>query len=159
MSISNSYKPTVSALILNKNNKVLLTHNKSHGPDFWKLPQGGVEPDESLEKAIKREMKEELSSSAFSIIKQSDVEYKYDWPKDVQKKKGFIGPKLTFFILRCEDESTFKPNLETEELDGLKWVDLDTLPSHFSTLPEFAATIKKLISEVKQVIPYEHIPC
>ena len=74
MAISNGYKPTVSALILNDKNQVLLTHNKSHGPDFWKLPQGGVEPDESLEEAVRREMKEELSSTSFTKLKQCDIE-------------------------------------------------------------------------------------
>jgi len=157
MSISNSYNPTVSVLILNEDNKVLLTHNKSHGPNFWKLPQGGVEPGESLEEAIKREVKEELNSTSFSVLKQSEIEYKYDWPKEVQEEKGFIGPKLTFFILRCEDQSTLKPN--EEELDGLKWVHLDTLPSHFSTLPEFIDIVKKLVEETKQVISlYLHLP-
>lgn len=144
------YKPTVSAFILNKDNKVLLVHNKSHSSDFWKLPQGGVEPGESLEEAIKREMKEELNSTSFSVLKQSDIKYKYDWPKEVQKKGGFIGPKITFFILRCKDQSTLKP--DKEELDGLKWVDLDTLSSYFSALPKFIDTIKKLLAESKQVI-------
>ncbi len=152
MTVSNDYKPTVSALILNKDNQVLLTHNKNHGPDFWKIPQGGVEPEESLEEAIKREMKEELSSTSFSVLKQSNIDYKYTWPMDVQEKKGFVGPKITFFILRCDDPSTLKPNLEIEELDGIKWVELDSLPSHFSTLPEFEDTIKKLVSEAKQIV-------
>jgi putative (di)nucleoside polyphosphate hydrolase len=148
-----NYKPTVSALILNKEgDKILLTHNKSHGPDFWKMPQGGVEPGETLEEAIKREMKEELSSTSFTVIKQSDVKYKYDWPENVQLKKGFKGPKVTFFILRCNDPSSLKPNPEINELDGIKWVDLDTLPSHFSTLPEFADTIQMLVSEAKQLV-------
>jgi 8-oxo-dGTP pyrophosphatase MutT (NUDIX family) len=149
VTISKNYKPTVSALILNKDNEVLLTHNKSHGSDFWKFPQGGVESSESLEEAIKREVKEELNSTSFSVLKQSEIEYKYDWSKEVQEEKGFIGPKLTFFILRCEDQSTLKPN--EEELDGLKWVDLGTLPSRFSTLPEFIDIVKKLVEETKQV--------
>lgn len=152
MAISKDYKLTVSALILNKENKVLLTHNKSHGPDFWKLPQGGVEAGETLEQAVRREMKEELSSTSFSVLKQSDIEYKYDWPKVVQEKKGFTGPKIVFFILRCEDDSTLKPNLEINELDGLKWIDLETLPSYFTSLPEFIDTVNKLVSESKQLI-------
>ncbi len=152
MAISKNYKPTVSALILNDKNEVLLTHNKSHGPDFWKLPQGGVEPGESLEEAIKREMKEELGSTSFTTLKQCDIEYKYNWPKEVQEKKGFVGPKITFFILRSDDPSSLKPNLEINELDGIKWIELDALQSHFSTLPEFASTLEKLITETKSVV-------
>ena len=146
----NNYKPSVSAFILSKNGKVLLTHNKNHGPKFWKLPQGGVEAGESLKEAVMREMKEELNLSSLSILKQSRVEYKYDWPKEVQEKKGFVGPSLTFFILRCKNRSTLKPN--EEELDGLKWVNLDNLHLHFSTLPDFAKIIKRLISEARLTI-------
>jgi len=152
MKVSRDYKQTVSALILNEDNLVLLTHNKNHGPNFWKMPQGGVEPEESLEEAIKREIQEELSSTAFSVLKKSGIDYRYTWPKDTQKKKGFVGPKISFFILRCDDPSTLKPNLEIEELDGIKWVDLETLSSQFSTLPEFEDTIKKLVLEIKQVV-------
>lgn len=146
------YKPTVSALILNDKNQVLLTHNKNHGADFWKMPQGGVEKGETLEEAIMREMKEELNSTSFSVIKQSTLENKYDWSKDVQEKKGYIGPKITFFILRCDNPSTLRPNLEIEELDGMKWVDLDTLETNFSTLPDFVDTVKKLVEDVKQSV-------
>lgn len=150
MNISNNHKSTVSALILNKDNKVLLTHNKSHGPDFWKLPQGGVGPGESLEKAIKRELKEELNTTSFTLLKQSKIEYKYNWPKEVQEEKGFVGPNLTFFIIRCKYQLALKPN--EKELDGLKWVLLNNLPSYFSTLPAFTDTINKLVRETKSLI-------
>lgn len=148
--IRQGYKPTVSAIVLNDENKVLMTHNKSHGADFWKLPQGGVEENETLESAILREMGEEVNSNAFEILKKCEIEYKYDWPQDVQERKGFLGPRLTFFILRCTDEGSLKPN--KEELDGLKWIKLDNMPSFSISLPEFKDTIQKLTNEVEELL-------
>lgn len=148
MDISNTYKPTVSAVILDLTNRVLLTHNKDHASEFWKFPQGGVESQESPEEAVRREMKEELNSTSFLILKKCNIEYHYDWPKKVQEEKGFIGPTITFFLLRCTDSSTLRTNL-AEGLDGLKWANVDELPSHFLSLPAFTDTIVKLVSEIK----------
>lgn len=148
--INQKYKPTVSAIIFNADNKVLITHNKSHGTNFWKFPQGGVEKNESLEQAILRELEEELNSTSFRILEKCNLEYKYDWPEEIQEKKGFIGPSLNFFVLRCTDEKSLKP--DEEELDGIKWVELNTLSSLFSSLPEFQKTITRLIVEVKEII-------
>lgn len=146
MTISLAYKPSVSAIILNSSGKVLLTHNKSHGPDFWKLPQGGVEPGESLQEAIKREVLEELGTNDLEVIKQCQTIHKYEWPKEVQEKKGFIGPELSFFLLKCPDGVVLKP--DQEELDQVKWVELNCLPNHFITLPELQEVLRRLINEV-----------
>lgn len=144
------YKPTVSAIVLNAKKQVLLTHNKDHGANFWKLPQGGVEEGESLEASVLREMKEELKSESFKLLKQCEVEYKYTWPADVQEKKGFLGPRLYFFVLQCNDENSLRP--DEEELDGLKWVNLDKLPSYFTTLPEFQSTVSILVKEIESLL-------
>ncbi len=150
MKILNSYKPTVSALILNTKNQALLTHNKNHGSDFWKLPQGGLEPKESKHEAIMREMEEELGTEELDVLKKSSIRFQYEWPKEIQEKKGYKGPQLTFFILRCKDEESLIPN--KTELDGIKWVDLERLSSFFTNLPDFQPVLQKLINEVRALI-------
>lgn len=146
MVVSLTYKPSVSAVILDSSGKVLLTHNKSHGPDFWKLPQGGVEPGESLQEAVIREVFEELGTNDLKVIRQCQTVHKYEWPKEVQEKKGFIGPELSFFLLKCTDDTVLKP--DQEELDNIKWVELDSLPNHFTTLPELQEVLRRLINEI-----------
>lgn len=148
--VKQEYKQTVSALVLNSENQVLLTHNKSHGADFWKMPQGGVEQGESHDQAILREMSEELSSKSFDVLKKADIKYKYDWPENVQETKGFVGPELTFFILRCTDVESLSP--DEEELDAIKWVELDELEDAFNSLPEFKSTIQALVKEAKTLV-------
>jgi ADP-ribose pyrophosphatase YjhB (NUDIX family) len=44
-------------------NKVLLIHrHKTNKKDYWVIPGGGVEDEETLEEALKREMLEETST-------------------------------------------------------------------------------------------------
>ncbi len=150
MKILNSYKPTVSALILNTKNQALLTHNKNHGPNFWKFPQGGLKSGESKQEAIMREMGEELGTRELDVLKESSIRFKYEWPKETQEKRGYKGPQLTFFILRCKDEESLTPN--KTELDGIKWVNLERLPSFFTNLPDFQPVLQKLINEVGVLI-------
>lgn len=47
--------------IIIKNGKILLMRRLRNGQEYYVFPGGGVEESESLEEALKREMKEELS--------------------------------------------------------------------------------------------------
>ena len=52
----------VVAAIIRRNKKILITRRPKHVhlPDLWEFPGGKVEPDESLEDALQREIREEL---------------------------------------------------------------------------------------------------
>jgi 8-oxo-dGTP pyrophosphatase MutT (NUDIX family) len=45
--------------VIKRENKVLLIHRFKNGDEYWVLPGGGVEDEESLEEALKREVFEE----------------------------------------------------------------------------------------------------
>lgn len=148
MNINNTYKPTVSAIIVNEAKHILITHNKNHAADFWKFPQGGVEDGETEEKAILREMKEEIGTDDLVIIKKCITKYWYEWPSEVQEKKGFLGPSLTYFILKCPKGVVLNPNMS--ELDQIKWVDSETLKYLFKEIPGFLEVLDKLLSELSE---------
>ncbi len=59
----------VGAVII-VDNKILLIHRFRDGQEYWVLPGGGVEDDESLEVALFREIKEEtgLDLVSWSLI-------------------------------------------------------------------------------------------
>ena len=74
-------------MLLNNNNEIFvgkrhLAYNNSY---VWQLPQGGIEDGESPEEALKREAKEEIGTSDFAIIQETDSWLHYDLPKNLQK--------------------------------------------------------------------------
>ena len=55
-----NFKPRASAIIL-KGDKILLMHRIIHEKDYYILPGGGIEDQESPEQAVIREVKEETN--------------------------------------------------------------------------------------------------
>jgi 8-oxo-dGTP diphosphatase len=62
-----------AAAIIIQNEKLLVIHRQKPGEDYFKLPGGGVELDESFEEACIREVKEETGLDVISL----QLVYKY----------------------------------------------------------------------------------
>jgi putative (di)nucleoside polyphosphate hydrolase len=98
----------------------------------WQMPQGGVDQDENIVDAVKRELKEETGVSSIKIIKKSDKIYTYDLPDYLLGKiwKGrFKGQKQTWFLaqfLGTDDEINL--DQKNAEFKEWKWVGINELP-------------------------------
>ena len=57
--------------IMQKEDLYLLSHEWNDKVDFWKFPGGGVEENEGIEQALKRELMEELNTE----IKDAELYY------------------------------------------------------------------------------------
>ncbi|GGY51098.1 DNA mismatch repair protein MutT [Bacterioplanes sanyensis] len=60
-------KPRACALILNECQQILLIHRIKDGREYWVFPGGGIEPGETAEQAVVREVEEETSLMAESV--------------------------------------------------------------------------------------------
>ena len=58
----------VGAIVLNKKNLVFVGKRKDNPIDKWQMPQGGVNKNESLQNAMKRELYEETSIKNIKIL-------------------------------------------------------------------------------------------
>ena len=70
----------VACAIIFQNGGVLITQrgqNKSH-PGLWEFPGGKLEPDESPEACIVRELQEELDISIRVIVRLKTFDHDYD---------------------------------------------------------------------------------
>lgn len=77
---------------------------KDHGRNpYWHFPQGGVIKNESIERALAREVWEEvgLRPSDYNIVARlPGLRYKY--PANHRKITRWVGQEQTYFLVRCK---------------------------------------------------------
>lgn len=104
--------------IIQKDDKFLIVKRKSSEnihPGKWSFPGGIVEKDESLEDALKREIKEEVNLTIKKIIKKVSS-YSYKRP-DKNTTQGQC------FLVEVTDYNV-KIN---EDLEDFKWITVEEL--------------------------------
>lgn len=118
------YRKNVVALIINKNNEVLIL-NSAGKNNYWGLPQGGVDRNEKLEEAVRREVFEETSLSDLEILASFKNIYQYDWPKHYTHS-GYKGQRQSLFVMRYYGaNNAVKTN--SFEHKAYRWVKIDNL--------------------------------
>jgi putative (di)nucleoside polyphosphate hydrolase len=143
-----AYRKRVSALILNKNDDVLLVNLESFELRFYAIPGGGVNNGESLEDAVYREIQEELSISKNSLefigtckeplrllfktkkLNRDDVEYD-------GMERVFFG----FCFIGKDSEIVLQP----EEIRTYKWVAFSDLKNYLLFDNQLEDTTLKLL--------------
>jgi len=144
----------VGILLLNKKNKVFVGKRIDNPEKFWQMPQGGVNTNENLTDAAKRELEEETGIKSIKVIKELHEWFEYYLPKKLLGKiwQGkYCGQKQKWFIMKFlgnEDEI----NVKTKHPEFLewKWIDLDKITDVVVDFKlHIYAEIKK---EVKKII-------
>lgn len=113
--------------IIRKDNTVLLIHRFKMGEEYWVLPGGGVESEESVDEALLRELMEETSLS---------VE-KFTFLAEHTRESGI---KHLFYEVSASGE----PMLSGPEKEGmsddnqyiLEWIDVETAKKFEYFYPE-----------------------
>ena len=121
------YRPNVAMVVLNSKNKVLICRRTN--TKTWQFPQGGVDDNENLEKAMYRELLEEvgLRKDDVQYIGESDDTIIYDIPKTIRSKVlggKFKGQEQKWFLLRIKnDDHEIRLDYEAfPEFDTYEWV-------------------------------------
>ena len=127
----------VVAAVIIKDNKILATQ-RGYG-DFkgkWEFPGGKIEPNESKEEALIREIKEEMNADINVEKYLATVDYDYD---------NF---HLTMHTYICSLINDFKKVKHGEEFehDNMIWLDKSELNS-VDFLPADIEIVKKLRQE------------
>ena len=145
----------VGAIVLNKNNKVFVGKRIDNPNNKWQMPQGGVNKNESLVKAMKRELFEETGIKNIKIEKELDYWLTYNLPKNligIIWKGKFKGQKQKWFIVRFLGEDN-EINLKAgkPEFFEWKWIEIDELPN---VIVDFKKNVyEKILFELKKTIP------
>ena len=113
--------PSVAAVILNSDNEILLQEKKK---EAWSLPAGMIEPGESPEEAIIREVEEETGlivkpHKILDVFGGKDFRYKYpngDWVE------------YTVVLFRCSVISDTGV-IRDSETESIAYFDKASMPS------------------------------
>lgn len=104
-----------------RGNRILLVEHQLFGRNFFNLPGGGIEENETPEQAALRELEEECQVKG-TLVRPLTVEYKPDLESRV----------FTFLVEIPEDavaKAGIDPELPADEqsIIGVKWMRLDEI--------------------------------
>ena len=144
----------VGIAVLNKNNKVFVAKRKDNPVDKWQMPQGGVDENEGLLTAMKRELLEETGISNIKILKELDYWLEYELPKNLMGiiwKGKYRGQKQKWFIVRFEgDEKEINIKTKYPEFLDWKWVSIENITDK---VVKFKLEVySKIKQELKKII-------
>ena len=122
----------VGIVLLNYENKVFVGKRIDNPANSWQMPQGGVDKNENLLQAAKRELAEETSVRTVEVIKELNEWLTYDLPKNLLGKlwKGkYRGQKQKWFIMKFIGKND-EINIRTKKPEFLdwKWIKPSDLP-------------------------------
>jgi|TARA_B110000914_G_C15435278_1_gene433432 putative (di)nucleoside polyphosphate hydrolase len=143
----------VGIAVLNSKNQVFVGKRKDNPFDKWQMPQGGVDLNEPLLIAMKRELEEETSIKNIQILKEFSQWLEYDLPKNLIGKiwaGKYRGQKQKWFIVRFTgEESEININTENPEFIEWKWIDMNLLPELIVNFKKHV--YKDVLAELKSI--------
>lgn len=138
-----TYRSNVGIALFNRCGWVLIARRtgddgpETIAPGFeWQMPQGGIEPDEDIEAAARRELAEETGVVGADLLDILPQALSYDWPPyhgpphRLARWRGQRQTWLAFRFTGSDDEidlSHAAPG-EPPEFDRWRWERLERLP-------------------------------
>jgi 8-oxo-dGTP diphosphatase len=122
-------------VIINTSKEVLMTQRalSLHQGGLWEFPGGKVEPNESIQEALTRELKEEINVSVQSAEPLITIQHHYP-DKSVQ---------LHVYLIK---QYTGIPQICDGQLD-LQWISLDTWRNDLFPVPASNLEIMRIIKD------------
>lgn len=143
---------TCASFIVNTDNQLLVLHPTGAKHDFWSVPKGRAEVDESYEWAAQRELYEETGVTTYDLDDALLTKAQLGEEPYGKRRKTlvpfvyFVDESLNNFPFHCE----IKPDDNGRpEADGFAWVDFEEAKRilHFTQVRVVKA-IEKALCEV-----------
>ena len=143
----------VGIVLLNTENKIFVGKRIDNPVNSWQMPQGGIDENEDLFHAAKRELEEETSVRSVKLIKELNEWLTYDLPENLLGniwEGKYRGQKQKWFIMKFMGKNE-EINIKTKDPEFLdwKWIKPLDLPS---VAVKFKVDIyKKLTEELERL--------
>jgi 8-oxo-dGTP diphosphatase len=122
----------VKALVRSSGRVLLVRERHADGSTFWTLPGGGAHPGESLERALRREIREELRCR--SVVGDAVASFWY-------AHRSLDRTASVYAVLDCSLVGT--PSPDRGEVAEARWVHPSALPAQ--TLPGVVTAIRRYV--------------
>lgn len=147
------YRDCVGAMLFNHDKQVFVAKRIDTVSEAWQMPQGGIDPGESPEATLMRELKEEIGTDKATILRQSRDWLAYDLPPELIGKLWggrYRGQRQKWFALRFDGEDS-DINLETKHPEFLawQWIKMERLPDII--VPFKRKLYQQLVDEFKDL--------
>lgn len=126
---ADGFRPNVGIILSNSQGQ-LLWARRVGGQDAWQFPQGGINPNETPEQALYRELYEEIGLTAadVDILACTKGWLRYRLPHRLVRQNSqptCVGQKQKWFLLKFKgSESQFNfENGDKAEFDDWRWVN------------------------------------
>lgn len=141
------YRKGVSVIIINDKNEFLLVNLESFEEKYFAIPGGGVEPEETLEDAVYRELNEELGieQKHLQIVGKSDIPVKFKFKEIKMNRDGveYDGSERFFFGFKfIGDEKNVIPT--PGEVRSCKWIVYEELKNYLLFDNQLRDTLEKI---------------
>jgi|TARA_B100000282_G_scaffold254919_1_gene200660 putative (di)nucleoside polyphosphate hydrolase len=118
----------VGIFLMNKDNQLWVGKRIDFKNNYWQMPQGGIDENETPEEAMKRELSEEVGiNKNFEIVMTHGEWLSYYLPSSIKNKVWdgkFIGQTQKWFACKFHGkDSDFKLDTHTPEFSDWKWVN------------------------------------
>ncbi len=146
------YRQNVQMILFNPEGKLLVNDESKPNEVYWKFPQGGIEKGETNEKAIARELKEELNITHYQIIQKLSFTHRYDWDAERQKIHTFRGQEQHIYLVKPLKLSEIK--ICEKNILTIEWLTFEQVLNRFH-VPNQIEVTKRIWNEFKPMIEKE----
>ncbi len=100
-------------------------------PHNWQFPQGGLEPGESPEEGMLRELEEEIGTRDVAVLKRAPKPIRYEFPPEIlarlaamdAKKGNYHGQEQHWFLARLRaGTEAIHFDRQPAEFNAFRWV-------------------------------------
>ena len=139
----------VRAIVTNKEGKYLLIQPHSYKEHMWTFVGGGVESGETLDQAIRRELKEEVGIETILSITASSIKPWYEFSSKFKKSKNtdYDGQIANLFWIEVPNDISIK--LQIEEVKDYRWACLSEV-RELVTVPEQIEWFNSVFDELSK---------